>query len=376
MVVSGVARWSRRVVAGVSGLFAAALVVSGLPVDQAWGEDPPSEPAPQVSTPVASDVKDFPSALVEARATGERVEITAERSEASTTWVNPDGTVTTQQFAAPVRFQDESGAWQKFDTTLVEQADGSITPVAVPGGVVLAGEVEGTVGDPAVVAEVGGADEASVAIAWEDSLADPVLKGSTATYAGAWPGIDLVVHATRDGFEQSFLIAHRDALLGYVGVDSIVGANATAYSYPTDPVNSRDVDGRGPFGSCFARKETRVVQKYWSRFDGTVKMQCGTKKQWGLRHIRHGHGSDWKAVSGFRGSWTKFLDWAIREALYRSEVVVSQPDNKRCYSAPMVLYKMVNGKPQYWKTRYTNVVVSKNNRTIISAFPSRKAWCK
>lgn len=35
------------------------------------------------------------------------------------------------------------GAWQEYDTTLVEQDDGSIAPAAVPDGVVLAGEVEG-----------------------------------------------------------------------------------------------------------------------------------------------------------------------------------------------------------------------------------------
>lgn len=172
-----------------------------------------------MSAPVAPESVDFPSAMVQARATGEQVEITGERAEASTTWANPDGTVTTTQYGAPVRFQDDEGAWQKYDTTLVEQADGSIAPTAVPDGVVLAGEVEGTSADPVEVAAIDAGDDASVAVAWDDSLTAPELSGNRATYAGAWPGIDLVVHATRDGFEQSFVISDREALLDYTNDD-------------------------------------------------------------------------------------------------------------------------------------------------------------
>lgn len=80
------------------------------------------------------------------------------------------------------------GAWQEYDTTLVEQEDGSIAPAAVPDGVVLAGEVEGSSAEPAPVAEVAAGEDASVAVAWEGSLPAPVLEGSAATYAGAWPG--------------------------------------------------------------------------------------------------------------------------------------------------------------------------------------------
>lgn len=212
-------RGYRRVLVSVSAVCVAALVVTGLPPEQAWGEDPPVVPSPQVSAPVSPETVDFPSAVVQARATGERVEVTAERTDSSTTWVNPDATVTTTQHAAPVRFQDAEGAWQEYDTTLVEQSDGSIAPAAVPDGVVLAGEVEGSSTEPVAVAQVDTGEGASVAVAWEDTLSEPVLEGSSATYVGAWPGIDLVVHATRDGFEQSFVITDREALLDYVGAE-------------------------------------------------------------------------------------------------------------------------------------------------------------
>lgn len=75
----------------------------------------------------------------------------------------------------------------------------------MPDGVVLGGEVEGSSAEPAPVAEVGAGEDASVAVAWEDSLPAPVLEGPAATYQGAWPGIDLVVHATRDCITRSLL---------------------------------------------------------------------------------------------------------------------------------------------------------------------------
>ena len=81
-------RWYRRVLVSVSAVCAAALVVTGLPPEQAWGEDPPVVPSPQVSAPVSPETVEFPSAVVQARATGERVEVTAERTDSSTTWVN------------------------------------------------------------------------------------------------------------------------------------------------------------------------------------------------------------------------------------------------------------------------------------------------
>lgn len=237
-------RWYRRALLSVASLSIAGLVTSGLPMGSARAEDPPVEPAPQVSAPVSPEELDFPSAVVQSRATGERVEVTAERGESSTTWANPDGTVTTTQYAAPVRFQDDEGAWREYDTTLVEQEDGSISPKAVPDGVVLAGEVEGTEKKPAEVASVDAAEGASVAVAWEDSLADPVVKGSAATYQGAWPGIDLVVHATRDGFEQSFVIADREALLDYSG-ESVAASDGGGESAASDGGGDAPAVGSG-----------------------------------------------------------------------------------------------------------------------------------
>lgn len=96
----------------------AALVSAGLvPASQAWADTtPPPSPSPvEQAAPASGGVVDFPSAVIQARATGKRVEVTAERSESSSTWVN---------------------------------ADGSLAPTSVPEGVVLAGEVKGIDAQP------------------------------------------------------------------------------------------------------------------------------------------------------------------------------------------------------------------------------------
>ncbi|WP_279064639.1 DNRLRE domain-containing protein, partial [Dermabacter hominis] len=187
---------------------------------------------------------DFPSAAIRARATGQRVEVTAERSESSTTWVNPDGSVTTEQFAAPVRFKNDKGEWASFNTDLVEKADGSLAPASVPEGVVLAGEVNGTDAQPAEVASLsGGAADSQIAVTWPDTLGAPRVEGSTATYAKAWPGIDLRVTATRDGFEQSFIIADRTAAEAYAADQS---GSAVTWDVPLsipDGVTAREIQG-------------------------------------------------------------------------------------------------------------------------------------
>ena len=65
--------------------------------------------------------EDYLSARLQANITKHRILIVSELSETSTTWVNPDGTLTTDSFGAPVRVRDASGeyGWRDLDFTLV-----------------------------------------------------------------------------------------------------------------------------------------------------------------------------------------------------------------------------------------------------------------
>ncbi|WP_416069540.1 hypothetical protein [Streptomyces sp. FL07-04A] len=62
-------------------------------------------------------------ALAEAEKSGQRVEVTGECTDRTTTFANPDGfTLTLEQSVVPVRVSKPGGGWQKPDATLEKRA--------------------------------------------------------------------------------------------------------------------------------------------------------------------------------------------------------------------------------------------------------------
>ncbi|MGW0926633.1 DNRLRE domain-containing protein [Streptomyces sp. NPDC002755] len=166
----------------------------------------------------ATSAADLASARVLARLSGKRVEALAERTETSTTWVNPNGSLTTELSAGPVRFQD-SDIWRTVDLDL-QAAGGAVAPKAHPRGLRLAG------GGKATERSAGGSGKAQdlvtlgegdqqIALQWKGDLPKPVLKGNRATYRDAVTDGDVVVEATRTGFEQFVEITKRPSAEGY-----------------------------------------------------------------------------------------------------------------------------------------------------------------
>jgi large repetitive protein len=173
-----------------------------------------NKPAATAPAMVASR-PDVVSARVTARAQGRHVEVESLRTETATTWVNPDGTMTAQVHAAPVRFRDGKGSWRDVDLSLAEAGDGSLVPGAVKQGLKLwgRGEANGAnrkASGSAVVATTAvtaGAGAGSVGLGWAGALPAPVVSGSSAVYRQVSGGVDLRVEALRNGFE-SFLTVH------------------------------------------------------------------------------------------------------------------------------------------------------------------------
>jgi hypothetical protein len=62
------------------------------------------------------------SALAAAPAPG-ALELPGKRTATSNTFLNPDGSYTTEVAAQPVNYRDAAGAWQAIDTTLVQASD-------------------------------------------------------------------------------------------------------------------------------------------------------------------------------------------------------------------------------------------------------------
>ncbi|MCB5165064.1 DNRLRE domain-containing protein [Streptomyces bambusae] len=152
---------------------------------------------------------DLASARVAARLSGKRVEALSERTETSTTWVNKDGSLTTEVSAGPIRFRDVVGEWRDVDVRLAAAADGSVRSKAHPSGLRLAGKsgtkaasLKAAQAAPATDLVTLGTGENAITLQWRGGLPAPKLDGTRATYENAVPGADVVVEATRTGFEQ------------------------------------------------------------------------------------------------------------------------------------------------------------------------------
>jgi RHS repeat-associated protein len=144
---------------------------------------------------------DLTSAYLAARLLKHRIEVTGLETETTTTWTNPDGTLTTDSNAAPIREQ-VSGAWANVDTTLVPADGGGFKPKVSAVPVVFSGGGA----QPLVSAS---ADSGSVATKWAGALPVPMISGNTATYTDVSPGVNLVVTAGVTGYEESIVLTSR-----------------------------------------------------------------------------------------------------------------------------------------------------------------------
>ncbi|MFB7180796.1 DNRLRE domain-containing protein [Streptomyces sp. NPDC056257] len=175
----------------------------------AFAAGAPQVPVGQPGTAAATTAADIPSARVAARLSGQRVEALSERSETSTTWVNKDGSMTSEVAAGPIRLKDAAGQWRDVDVDLTTAPDGSVTSKAHPQGLRLSGKKGSKAQSLGAAQSMPGTDlvtlgqgDEAITLQWRGGLPAPVLDGTRATYPDAVPGADVVVEATRTGFEQ------------------------------------------------------------------------------------------------------------------------------------------------------------------------------
>lgn len=193
---------------------AAALVAETFVASGTASAVPATPPVQEEPTrgPNGLETPDIASARTIARLEGERVEVIGERTESSSTWAMPDGTMTTGQASGPIWLRQGDGDgtssadWVPVDLTLEAAEDGSIRPKAHPADLVLAGE--GAPEGGALVSMAGPSGE-TVGLQWDQELPAPRLEGPRAVYADVQPGVDLVVEATRTGYEQREMPAPR-----------------------------------------------------------------------------------------------------------------------------------------------------------------------
>ena len=184
-------------------------IVSEDPLPNAGPLAPPAAPSTPDAAPTVLDV-----ALAQARKSGQRVEVPSLNGESATVFANPQGGLTQEVSAAPVRVRSGEG-WVPVDPSLVVTPSG-VKPRAVPGDVVLSPGGVVPLVSTGEIAPLGADGKTRMAdqrlsLGVTAALPAPSLDGATATYPKALLGSDLVVKASPVGTEVSVVIPNRAA---------------------------------------------------------------------------------------------------------------------------------------------------------------------
>lgn len=185
----------------------AALIISGLLLAMAGAGITAPEPSLASGPAPTPTLSAEQRASLQARNSGKPVPVTSLTSETTEVVANPDGTFSAEVHAGPTRYRDAGGAWQRVDLTLTRRSDGSVAPKAHPRGLVISGAAGAGDHDLAVLAS----GDSKLALGWSGALPEPELKDTTATYREVRPGVDLMIDATRTGFEQFLVVKERAA---------------------------------------------------------------------------------------------------------------------------------------------------------------------
>ncbi|WP_017582213.1 LamG-like jellyroll fold domain-containing protein [Nocardiopsis valliformis] len=164
---------------------------------------PPAAAEPESPDSATSEEQQELDALALAEQSGERVEIPGLTDEKTQHFANPDGSLTAEISALPVRVRSEGG-WVDVDTTLVKAEDGSVRPKAAGMDIAFSG------GGDEEMARIGIGSN-SVSLGWAGELPEPVLEGDQATYADVLPDVDLVLTAGVEGFTQVLVVHTAEA---------------------------------------------------------------------------------------------------------------------------------------------------------------------
>ncbi|WP_421104534.1 LamG-like jellyroll fold domain-containing protein [Streptomyces bohaiensis] len=172
----------------------------------AAGNEPASEsptvPGEQYD-PALPEESPEATAIAEARATGEAVEVVSQRGEAREVFATPDGDLEAREYVVPV-WSRVAGEWQRVDLDLAATADGRIAPTAATVDVTFSAGGD----DELVVLSKHGRE---FALDWPGELPEPVLAQERATYRDVLPGVDLRMEAVPDGFFSLLVVKNAEA---------------------------------------------------------------------------------------------------------------------------------------------------------------------
>ncbi|WP_275466856.1 DNRLRE domain-containing protein [Streptomyces noursei] len=231
----------------------------------------------------------IPWALAEAKQTQKKTLVPNETTPTSLTYANPDGSLTAEVTAGPERIEQD-GKWVDVDATLHKAADGTVKAKAHPtglrlaaGGGIPAKSIKATQdAAPRDLITLGSQDGEQVTLKWKGGLPEPQLDGTTATYKNAVPGADVIVEATRTGFEQYTKLHQRpDGAYGYTLPLKAEGLNAIG-----------NADGSVTFtdAKTGAKKATMPAPVMWDVSTDKVSGKHEHRHRVDMQVIDHGRG--------------------------------------------------------------------------------------
>jgi hypothetical protein len=183
-------------------------------------------------------------ASAQAKSTGRPVIADAMTTATSRTTANPNGSFTLDTSPSPVRVR-KNGAWVGLDATLIRNGDGTYSPAATTGSLVLSGGGR----KPLAVLTLGGRQ---LSLTLPTALPAPAVSGATATYSNVLPGIDLVVTATSQGGISDVFVVKTAAAAASPGLAALMktGVSAIGLKVATDAAGNlaaTDPGGRAVF---------------------------------------------------------------------------------------------------------------------------------
>ncbi|HEY0698617.1 MAG TPA: DNRLRE domain-containing protein, partial [Micromonospora sp.] len=133
-------------------------------------------------------------------------EVVSGRSANHRTYVNPDGTETTEVAAQPLNFRAADGSWQPIDNTLRPSGTGWRNAAGALGL-----QLAATADAPELVRmDLDAGHALSFGLAGA-ARSNPRISGDTATYPGAQPGVDVELTAQSDGVKETLVLRSPDA---------------------------------------------------------------------------------------------------------------------------------------------------------------------
>ncbi len=158
------------------------------------------------------------------------------RTRDSRTFVGPNGTFRTVISASSANYRDAQGAWQPIDDSLVASTDAGFAVRNRANHYVL--DLPSDLGSPVQVSDAG----RWVAFSLAGASGAGAVSGSTDTYAGALPGVDVSYTASADTVKEALVLHSASAAASY-SFDVRASAGLSASLAKSGAVEFRDRAG-------------------------------------------------------------------------------------------------------------------------------------